>query len=46
VSAGTFVIDTLRLNAWMQLYDTAVDSANMSYEESHGTPFFALVLGP
>jgi hypothetical protein len=46
VSAGTFVIDTLRLNAWMQLYDSAVDSANMSYEESHGTPFFAPVLGP
>jgi hypothetical protein len=46
VSAGTFVIDTLRLNAWMQLYDTAVDSANMSYDESHGTLFFAPVLGP
>jgi hypothetical protein len=46
VSAGTFVIDTLRMNAWMQLYDSAVDSANMSYEESHGTPFFAPVLGP
>lgn len=46
LAAGSFVIDAARTATWGQLYDSAVDTANLSYDESHGTMTFAGVLGP
>jgi hypothetical protein len=46
LAAGSFVIDTARQQLWATLYDSAIESANLSYDDSHGTLFFAPVLGP
>ena len=46
LAAGSFVIDQARQQLWATLYDSAIESANVSYDDSHGTLFMAPVLGP
>lgn len=46
LAAGSFVVDTARQQLWATLYDSAIESANVGYDESHTTMTFGGVTGP